>query len=54
VTNARAYIREAIACYKSGANRASVVSAWVAVTFDVIDKIYDLSLAGGQISQEKP
>ena len=36
---ARSYISEAVACYKVGAFRSSVVACWIAVCFDVIDKI---------------
>lgn len=43
---AKSYIREAVACYKSGAFRSSIVSTWIAVSFDIIDKLKDLSLAG--------
>jgi hypothetical protein len=43
---ARAYIREAVTCCKAGAYRSAIVSAWIAVAFDIIDKIHELSLAG--------
>lgn len=43
---ARAYIGEAVACYKTGAYRSAIVSTWIAVAFDIIDKIYELSVAG--------
>lgn len=43
---ARAYIREAVACYKANAYRSAIVSTWVAVAFDIVDKIYELSVAG--------
>lgn len=43
---AKSYIREAVACYKSGAFRSSIVSTWIAVAFDIIDKYKELSLAG--------
>lgn len=41
----REYIEEALHCYKAGAFRASIVSTWVALVFDLIDKIRELSLA---------
>ncbi|WP_076010898.1 hypothetical protein [Alteromonas abrolhosensis] len=43
---AKNYIKEAVACYKSGAFRSSIVSTWIAVSFDIIDKLKELSLAG--------
>jgi len=43
---ARSYIEEAVNCYKSGAFRASIVSAYTAILFDLIDKFRDLSLSG--------
>ncbi|WP_272644224.1 hypothetical protein [Marinomonas mediterranea] len=43
---AKSYIKEAVSCYKSGAFRSAIVSTWVAVSFDIIDKIRELSLAG--------
>jgi hypothetical protein len=42
----RTYIAEAVICYRSGAYRATIVSVWTAVIFDLIDKIRELSLAG--------
>ncbi|EKN3734555.1 TPA: hypothetical protein ACPY8E_003477 [Yersinia enterocolitica] len=44
--NSKKYIKEAITCYRSGALRASIVSTWVAVIFDLIDKLRELGLAG--------
>lgn len=43
---AKSYIREAVSCYKAGAFRSSIVSTWIAVAFDIIDKYKELSLAG--------
>lgn len=40
------YIRESVQCYKSGAYRASIVACWVAVAFDLVDKIRELSVLG--------
>ena len=42
----KAYIKESILCYKSGAFRSSIISTWIAVTFDIIDKLKDLELTG--------
>lgn len=40
------YISEANRCYNAGAYRAAIVNTWIAVVFDLIDKIRELSLAG--------
>ena len=42
----KTYISEAILCYRSGAYRATIVSVWVAVIFDLVDKIRELAVAG--------
>jgi hypothetical protein len=43
---ARGYIAEAISCYHAGAYRATIVTTWIAVCYDIIDKLRELSLAG--------
>lgn len=43
---AKDYIKEAISCYKTGAFRSSIVSTWIAVSFDIIEKIKELSISG--------
>ena len=43
---ARSFIAEAVACYRGGAYRAAIVATWVAVCFDLIDKLRELSIAG--------
>jgi hypothetical protein len=43
---AKSYISEAIASYRAGAYRAAIVTTWVAVAFDVIEKLRELSLQG--------
>lgn len=40
------YIAEATLCYRAGAYRAAIVSTWIAVVFDLIDKIRELAVAG--------
>lgn len=40
------YIQESIKCYKAGAYRASIVNSWIALVFDLIDKIRELTLSG--------
>jgi hypothetical protein len=43
---AKTQIREAVACYRAGAFRASIVATWIAVCFDLIRKFRDLALMG--------
>ncbi|AKI00640.1 hypothetical protein IMCC20628_01934 [Hoeflea sp. IMCC20628] len=43
---ARAQIREAINCYQGGAFRAAIVAAYVAVCFDLIQKLRMLAASG--------
>jgi hypothetical protein len=50
---AKSYIHEAVACYKAGAFRASIVSTWIAVSFDIIDKMKELSLAGDKEAEQQ-
>jgi hypothetical protein len=42
----REYVAEAVLCYRTGAYRASIVSTWIAIVFDLIDKIRGLALSG--------
>jgi hypothetical protein len=44
--NSREYISEAVLCYRSGAYRSTIVNVWIAVVFDLIDKVRDLARAG--------
>lgn len=48
---AREFIGEAVLCYKAGAYRSTIVNTWIAVVFDLIDKIRELALAGDQVAQ---
>lgn len=43
---ARSYIAESVASYRAGAHRAAIVGAWIAVCFDIIDKLRELALSG--------
>jgi len=43
---AGAHLREAISCYHAGAMRAAIISTWIAVAFDFIDKIQILEAQG--------
>lgn len=51
--NAKSYIKEAVSCYKVGAFRSSIVSTWIAVSFDIIDKLKELSLAGDKEAEKQ-
>lgn len=44
--NSREYIGEAAANYTSGCLRSAISATWVAVTYDIISKIRELSLQG--------
>lgn len=48
----KSYIEEANLCYRAGAYRAAIVSTWVAVVFDLTDKIRELSLYGDAAARE--
>ncbi|MDD5321633.1 MAG: hypothetical protein PHD43_13675 [Methylococcales bacterium] len=50
---AKSYIKEAVSCYKSGAFRSAIVSTWIAVSFDIIDKLKDLSLTGDKEAEQQ-
>lgn len=50
---AKSYIKESVSCYRSGAFRAAIVSTWIAVSFDIIDKLKDLSLAGDKEAEKQ-
>ena len=47
----RDYVSESIQCYKAGAYRSAIVNVWIAVVFDLVDKIRDLALAGDAKAQ---
>lgn len=42
----REYIAEAVSCYRAGAYRAVIVNTWIAIVYDLIDKIRELSISG--------
>lgn len=48
---ARTFISEAVACYKAGAFRACIVATWIAVVYDLLAKIRELSLGGDAEAQ---
>lgn len=47
---ARQYISEAVAAYRSGALRAAIISTWIAIAFDFIDKVRQLELQGDAVA----
>ena len=40
------YVSEAVLCYRSGAYRAAIVGTWIAVVFDLMDKMRELAVSG--------
>lgn len=46
-SNSRRYIIEAIDSFRVGSYRASILSTWVAVTFDLLQKIKDIAAIDG-------
>ncbi len=50
---ARQYIREAVASYRAGAFRSAIVAAWIAVCFDLIEKLRELALAGDKEAENQ-
>ncbi len=42
----KAFLAEAIACYRAGAYRSAIISTWIAVVFDLIGKSKELALTG--------
>lgn len=45
------YISDAYSAYKAGAYRSCIVTTWIALVFDLIDKIRELSIAGDKKAQ---
>lgn len=50
---AEEYIEEAVGSYKAGSYRSCVVATWVAVVYDIIDKLRDLALKGDANAETK-
>ncbi|MCC4634491.1 hypothetical protein [Xanthomonas dyei] len=48
---ARSYIKEAVSSYRAGAFRAAIVSTWIAVCFDIMEKFHELALAGDRAAE---
>ena len=51
--NAKELIAEAVTCYKAGAYRSAIVSAWNAVAYDFVAKLRELELTGDANAREK-
>lgn len=50
---ALANISEAVKCYKAGAYRSAIVTAWIAVAFDIIEKLRQLALSGDKDAEQR-
>lgn len=50
---AKIYIAEAVASYRAGAFRSAIVASWIAVCFDVIEKLRELALAGDKEAEKQ-
>ncbi|WP_149775676.1 hypothetical protein [Ruegeria intermedia] len=48
----REYIKEAVVCLEAGAIRASIISTWSAVFFDLVEKIMELAVSGEAAASE--
>jgi len=48
---AREFVAEAMRCYRASAYRSAIVTTWIAVVFDLIDKIRDLAIGGDAVAQ---
>lgn len=50
---AKEHIREAIIAYKGGAYRSCIVATWIAVVFDIIEKLRELELSGDKNAKKR-
>lgn len=50
---ASSYIAEAVACYKAGAYRACIVTTWIAVVYDFLNKLRELERIGDNNARAK-
>lgn len=50
---AKAYMYEAVVSYRAGAFRSAIVATWIAVCFDFIEKLQELSLAGDKEAENQ-
>lgn len=49
---AKSYITEAVKCYRGGAFRSAIISCWIAVVFDAVDKFRELALSGDAAAKQ--
>lgn len=49
-THSQNYLNEAIVTYRIGAYRASLITTWIAVCVDIIEKVRELSLSGDAVA----
>lgn len=49
----RAAISDAIKCYRAGAYAAAITSTWIAICYDFIDKLVELSMSGNLLASDK-
>lgn len=47
---AKSFIDEAVRCYQIGAYRSCVVATWIALVYDLLDKLRELALAGDSVA----
>lgn len=50
--SSRNHIEEAINCYKAGAYRACIVATWIALVYDFVEKVNELSLTEDKVAIE--
>jgi hypothetical protein len=50
---AKAYAEEAVGTYRAAAYRACIITTWIAVSFDLIDKIRELALFGSNEAKQQ-
>jgi hypothetical protein len=48
----KSYIAEAIRCYRASAYRAAIVNTWIAIVFDLVDKVRELALSGDVVAKD--
>lgn len=49
---AKSYITEAVKCYRGGAFRSAIISSWIAIVFDAVDKFRALALSGDAAAKQ--
>lgn len=49
---AKQYIREALACYNVRAYKSAIITTWIAIVYDILEKTQDLARLGDPRAQE--